>query len=359
MTRIARHPGLIQLLAAVREFQYNIPAYQALGDIYAARQGDLLLFNYTIHAAIAARWNDVERICRGLIVHVPTATVAALPFEKFFNLNETPQTRLEALPPGPVEVTSKFDGSLGILYRAPDGPAVATRGSFGGVQAVWATAHLRTRYDLTDLPADVTLLFEIIYPENRIVLDYGDMEALVLIGARRLDGYDYPHADLAAIATHYGFPLVALEPAASVHDLLPLLAESRGVEGWVVRFPGGLRVKVKTADYLRLHRLRSNLTPGAVRAALLADGWEAFLVGLPDEFHREVTALAGAMRARVDAEEIRLRAIFAAVQAAVSDPSRKAFAIAVQTHYAAESPYLFALLDGRDVRALILQKLDL
>jgi RNA ligase len=353
------HPGIATVLAAVREYGYDTNAYHALGDIYAARQGELLLFNYTARAAYARRWNDVERVCRGLIVHVPTATVRALPFEKFFNLGETPDTTLEALPAGPCEITAKMDGSMAILYRADGGPAIVTRGSFTSSQAQWATAHLRARYDLRDLQDDVTLLFEIIYPENRIVVNYGALEALVLIGARRLDGYDYTYPELAGIAARYGFPLVGREPAQRIHDVVPLIETSTGVEGWVVRFPNNLRVKVKTADYFRLHRARFMLSPETVREALVAGTWDAFMIGLPEEFHRESSAIAAAIRSLVAAEEARLRALFAEARAAVPDDSRKAFALYVQAHHRADGAYLFPLWEGRDIGPLLLRKIDL
>lgn len=116
------HSGIDTILEAVRRVGPDLAAYKQLGQIYAARQDDLLLFNYTARATYERAWNTVERVSRGLIVHWPSATLAALPFEKFFNLGELPETLLSALPPGPIEVTAKLDGSLGILYRAADLP---------------------------------------------------------------------------------------------------------------------------------------------------------------------------------------------------------------------------------------------
>ncbi|MDQ2808033.1 MAG: T4 RnlA family RNA ligase [Chloroflexota bacterium] len=351
--------GVAEVLAAVRAWGYETAAYKALGDIAVARQGELLLFNYTPRATYARRWNAVERVCRGLIVHVPSATVRALPFAKFFNLGEVPETQIAALPAGPVEVTAKMDGSLGIVYGAADGPAIATRGSFAGAQAVWATAHLRAHYDLRDLPADLTLLCEIIYPANRIILNYGSLEALVLLGARRFDGNELAYPELAALAGRYGFPLVPAVQVGSVADLLPWVESVGGSEGWVVRWPNGLRVKIKTAEYLRLHRARYSLTAETVRAALLTGEWPAFLLALPEEFQPEARALAATVEARVAAETARLAAIFASVQAALPDLSRKTFAIQVQAHHLADAGYLFELWQGKPLRPLILRRLDL
>ena len=364
------HPGIQSILAAVRAHGPDTQAYKALGNIYAARQDDLLIFNYTPLAVFGSVWNDVELVSRGLIVHWPTATLRALPFPKFFNLDERPDTRLDALPAGPFEVTEKLDGSLAIHYRAADGPAIATRGSFTSPQARWATAHLRAHHDLTGLPEDVTLLFEIIYPDNPEgpVLRYGATEDLFLIGARRSDGHDYGYDELERFANHYAFRLPRRVVVAHPRDLLPLRATEKNVEGCVERFANGLRVKVKTEDYLWLQRLATECTPARIRDRLLLDAatWDAFLLNLPDELQREAGAHATRIFSAVDAEEARIRAIFSGPLALYADDvaqrgpaARKAYALAVSATYAADAKYLFALLDGKDIRLPLLRALEL
>ena len=52
----------------------------------------------------------------------------------------------------PVEVTDKMDGSLGILYRRPDGVcAIATRGSFASDQALEANKIWSESYSYLDV----------------------------------------------------------------------------------------------------------------------------------------------------------------------------------------------------------------
>lgn len=349
--------GIDIILQAVRERGLH-GDYRDLGDIRTDRLDHLLIFNYTAKAQYAGRWNPVERASRGLIVDTRTATIAARPFAKFFSLNEVEETRLENLPAGPIEVTDKADGSLGILYRRDDGYAVATRGSFTGTQAVWATTHLREHYDLHDLPPNLTLLWEIVYPENRIVLDYGERRELVLIGARTFEGDDYTYDQLATIADRYGFPLVPRYPADSIADLVALMEATTGIEGWVVRFSNGLRVKIKCADYVRLHRVIFGLTTEHIRDALVHD-WTAFLEDIPPSLRPGIAARALAMSQAVEHEEARIRAIFAQLQAEVGDGGRKTFALQVVAHYPTERSYLFALLDGKPIREMLLKNLDL
>lgn len=362
--------GIEILLDAVRIFGPERDRYRTLGAIRAVPHpdGEHLIFTYTEAAAVRGEWNPVERVARGLIVHWPTARVVARPFDKFFALNQAPETRLEALPAGPVEVTAKMDGSLGVLWRGPDGYAVATRGSFTGAQAEWATRHLRGRYDLTGLPADVTLLFEIIYPRNRVVVNYGATEDLVLIGARRLDGFDYPHMMLVKIGEQFGFPVVPSFPGAALNELALAAETITGIEGWVVRFPNGLRVKVKTMEYIKISRALNMLRPEAI-LSMLREGsaaWDQFHDAVPEDLLPEVDGLANAIETYVAGELARLDQLMDQLCIGPAAVSRKEFALAVRANALHDAPLLFALFNeregtakaGQTTRDILLRHLD-
>src|SRR5262249_10985093 len=149
----------------------------------------------------------------------------------------------------PVEVTDKADGSLGIIYPTPDGYAVATRGSFTSDQAVRATEILRRRYPGWVPPEDHTVLVQIVYPENRIVIDYQGMEDLILLGAVHVpSGRTLPPAEVS-----WTGPVVQTFPYATFGAALAAPARANR-EGLVVHVPAtGQRVKVKYEEYLRLH----------------------------------------------------------------------------------------------------------
>jgi RNA ligase len=231
---------------------------------------------------------------RGLIYNRDTGAIVARPFRKFWNYGQpqAPQIPLDAS----VIVTDKVDGSLGILYRRPsDGRyAIATRGSFTSPQALHGTEVLQERYPNFVPMDDDTLLFEIVYPENRIVLDYGTEDNLFLLGAvekqrgfvvapeiaARYHGWEGPRAHTFAYRT--------LAEA--------LAAPPRvGAEGMVVRHPrldGDDMVKIKQEDYLVLHRVVFGLSTRRVYEAILAgETLEQILEPLPDEFHEWTRAV--------------------------------------------------------------------
>ena len=172
------------------------------GQVYTKMKGNLVLFNYLPQAQFNNNWTFLERVSRGLIIDKVSGEIVARPFDQFFNWMENNRQTNAPLK----TITEKMDGSLGILYR-DNGLKVATRGSFDGEQAQWATKFLNDNFDLSDLESHVTLLFEIIYPENKIVIDYGNTHALYLIGARnRFNGEYVSYIGLRDIGDYYGFP---------------------------------------------------------------------------------------------------------------------------------------------------------
>lgn len=224
----------------------------------------LVIFNYTETAAFERVWNPVTENCRGLIVRPFVdqyeGEIVARPFRKFFNYGE-PGSPIIPLDAG-VDVYDKMDGSLGILYPTSPGQwAIATRGSFDSEQARHATRVWQEKYAKVFHPhLGITMLFEIIYPANRIVCDYGRMDDLFFLGAvEHKCGTSFNPDESEAFgfwpgpvakAFHYGSLREALE------------AKPRpGAEGYVIRrWFSEDRIKLKQDDYVALHRIITNCT---------------------------------------------------------------------------------------------------
>ena len=322
--------------------------WQKYGDVRVSRRGDLLQFTYTKAAQYNARWNWFERASRGLIMNAQTGEVVARPFDKFFNWGEGGRKSRSHI----VDITEKLDGSLGILYRENGAYRIATRGNFESEQALWATDFLNRNYNLSDLDSALTLLFEIIYPENRIVVDYGDREDLVLIGVRNRhtgdDWFFYPA--MYELAHRFGFSLPQVYHFNSVTDILAATDTlDANSEGWVVRFADGQRFKIKGDRYIELHRLVTQATFNRVLKAVASGQLEMMIAGVPDEFLTDIKIWQAEIAAKV--EEVKARVKSAFEQAPKED--RKTFALWVREHYPDDAPYLFAMLDGRDISDLI------
>jgi RNA ligase len=304
-----------------------------------------LIYNYTEACQYAGAWTAVTLACRGLIVDTSTGVVLARPLIKFFNHD---QVQAPALDPGAaVTVTDKADGSLGIIYRDGDRLAVATRGSFASDQALHATEVLRDKYSGFTPPDGLTVLVEIIYPGNRIVLDYDGLDDLMLLGAVEIaTGRTFGPAAVPGwpgpVVESFDYATLAEALAAPPRD---------GREGLVVHFTGtDERVKIKYAEYVRLHRLVTGLTARTVWDVMVNGGdLDALTEPLPDELHPWVRGVAAGLTATVEAQIAAVEEAFAEI--VVNLPGgwgRKEFAAAAvrSEHRGA----LFLRLDGKDYR---------
>lgn len=288
-----------------REYKYGIPGDEST--------------RYSVNA-----WDTVTLSSRGLIFHKDSGKIVARPMPKFFNFGQSETDKIAT--DGPIEVTEKEDGSMGVLYKAPDGRfAVSTRGSMHSEQAEHATALYRARYDLSWVPdEDHTFIFEIIYPEGHIVVDYGDMDDLILIAVvnkttgrsvnrEQLEAFGYP----GPVVPIYSFPTFM-----SVFEA----EQTPGHEGFVVRFvDSDERLKIKFDDYIALHKMRFNLSRKTVWEVMSSgidiDTW---ITQFPDEFASDIRVWESEFNAKYDELLSESRVIFSELAHLTSD--RRSFA---------------------------------
>lgn len=215
---------------------------------------DLYIYGYTNGASYDRVWNEATLQCRGLIAD-GFGEIVARPWPKFFNFGEAEDGGDLIISDERVEVTDKMDGSLGLLYWTSEGWKISTRGSFSSDQAIRASNIWEEKYSDFKPIEGKTYLFEIILPENRIVVDYGVKEDLVLLGFVDINtGQTYGPWD------DYGWKGERAEVFAAPTFVEALAIPPReNAEGVVVRFlESGRQIKIKQADYLRLHAIMTN-----------------------------------------------------------------------------------------------------
>lgn len=244
----------------------------------------LVIANYTPKATYLKDWDEITLASRGLIFWENTGEIVARPLKKFFNYGQPEASHIDLS--GRIEVANKEDGALGILYTDPSGRlAVSTRGSMTSTQALHATDVFRERYDGSWVPdGDYTFLFEIVYPEGRIVLDYGAMDDLILLGAVHKE--DGRSADRSTLES-FGWPGPIAESYAfnSVEDVFRA-EQNNNREGFVIHLvESDERVKVKFDNYLAIHRLLFNLSERRVWEMMSSgEDIDEWLMQIPDEF---------------------------------------------------------------------------
>jgi len=244
---------------------------------------------------------------------------------------------------------------LGIMFKYNGEMICATRGSFTSDQSKWMT-DFAIKHNYQDIIVDgFTYLFEIIYPENRIVVDYNGEERLVLLGVINTEtGEELPHNELFE-----GFDVV--KKYDGVRDYSELKGKvEQNTEGFVVRFSNGDRMKIKGEEYLRLHKIMTNVSTTGVWE-FLANGGDIneFLKDVPDEFYAKVKGYAGNLSyGYLQVDEYCGKAHYNFRYGKYSDrevePTKKEFAQHVMEN--GHPPYravMFAMWDGKPYDKLI------
>lgn len=251
----------------------------------------LTIWNYTHVAQFESFWNEDTLNCRGLVTD-DKGTVWARPFPKFFNDSELQYK----FPDEPFEVYDKLDGSLGIVFLYHNELIIASRGSFTSDQAVEAKKiWAENQMDIGGISPGWTYLFEIIYPENRIVCDYGGKRALVLLAVVEIaTGREQDPA------WSHEFEVVHKHKFDSMEEILNS-SQLENAEGYVVKFQSGLRVKIKFNEYKRLHKLITEASNISIWETLMnGDNIEDLLEKVPDEFYQWVRKTKTELQSQFD-----------------------------------------------------------
>jgi len=245
---------------------------------------DLYLYSYTrdyVRSPNEQRWrNRLLNQCRGLITD-GEGNIVARPFGKFFNYEELEKYyepgEVDSLIAGKTpQFWEKIDGSLGILYWKSDGiPALCTRNSWVSDQAIRGTEMLNRHPFYADyipqLRRDRTYLFEIVYPENRLIVDYGSDEMLYLLAVIDTEtGMEYGFGPSFASdrGVNPGFP-VPMQYDVGKNDwrkCREVFRNHDNREGFVVRFVDKpcfgnvFRVKMKFKEYFELNFTKGKIT---------------------------------------------------------------------------------------------------
>lgn len=342
----------------------ELEARVAKGLIGRRDRGPLSIYNYTDTCTFDRAWDEYTMMARGLIVNQLTGQIVARGFSKFFNYGENPDIDYTKL--GAFEATEKLDGSLGILYwdELTSAYRVATRGSFESDQAIWATEWLQKKFPwqsksrnwFNTCSNNSTWLFEIIYPDNRIIVDYHGVEGLFVLDiVENVDGRSHGHKFTKSWGESSGFQVVKSVQVTNLQELLDLASKSTGKptdeEGWVVFWPQAqLRVKIKRDDYMQLARILSRMSARAVFEAVRDGEFEGLIKDLPAELasvprllESEVRAVQFAVLADAD------RASFILNRFMTPEMSRKDVALLIKgdVQLVSHASYLFSLLDGR------------
>jgi RNA ligase len=206
-------------------------------------------------------------------------------------------------------------------------------------------------FTIDDFKPEYTYCFEIIYPGSRIVVNYKERCELVLLGV--LGTRNNPELDHVIEAQELGLTCAREFHFEKLDHAQHYLAKIQGIdhEGCVCRYSNGLRLKLKSEDYKRLHKIITGFSE--------KDVWEALKHGknlddmldlVPDEFYQWMKKTEADMICSKDHIMEMATVIF---QEANKLLTRKEQASYVLRHAHPEgiSAVVFSMLDGRIEKA--------
>lgn len=265
---------------------------------------------YRIYNYRLASFTDFEqpfgRECRGHMFEIDTMgqpiRLAALPMEKFHNLNECPSTIGLDLTQVD-EILLKADGSLMSTYIHEGQLKVKSKGSISSEQALAAMAWLERNPGFAEELHHVTrhgytVNLEWCSPVHRIVIGYEEPHLKVINARMRSTGEYMSYYDLVMLFDQETVieRIHTLDPVMFVESI-PAMTDD--IEGYVIRLKSGQRVKIKTEKYLSLHHAKDSVNnPRRLYEAILDEGID----DLRSMFYTDVVAtkMIDEMQIKVD-----------------------------------------------------------
>ena len=252
----------------------SIIALRANRYIMEKKFGSISSFNYTDKAFYDRVWDAQTTKARGLYLDTQKGKVAARAYDKFFNINERPETKFDMLQHRlrfPVTAYVKENGFLGIVsyHEYEDDLLVASKSVIDGQYAQWLKAMLLEMLSpekLEELKAylrekEVSFVFECVDMEHDPhIIEYpGNRLFLLDIVKNSMEFARYTYEDMCHVAGMFG--LETKEKAyeiASWQEFFDWYYEvleedyeymGRRVEGFVIEDSAGYMTKLKLSYY--------------------------------------------------------------------------------------------------------------
>ena len=228
-----------------------------------------------------------------------------------------------------------MDGSLVTMFFYEEiGEWITTSsGSFDS----YVTDEVKKMFNvdaLKHMNTKCTYVFEAIFPENRVVIDYGELRDLILLG--RIDissGDELCHYELIH---EYGrfFNVVSRYNIESFDDLRMLMDNNESnKEGFVIRFEDGFRIKMKYAEYVRLHAIVTNVSTLTIwRHLREGRDYSELLERVPDEFYSWVKNVVNELRTNYNNIEFRALKTYIDIVQKQGITDKKEFAFEAKKH---------------------------
>ena len=187
-----------------------------------------------------------------------------------------------------------------------------------------------------------TYHFELIHPDNQIVLNYGDERKLVLLAI--ID--NKTGKDINIYSDEFKFEKPKLYDYETLLDINAINKDGLH-EGVVVNY-GSYRLKYKTDEYIRLHRIVTEFTPKRVWGSL-SSGQRIDRMNIPEEFIKWLDETEKELLSKYN--ELFNKIDYAILE--TENMTNKEIALSDDEAIKEMREYLFAIRSGKDVKAKV------
>lgn len=236
--------------------------------------GDISSFNFTRKAFYDRAWDEQTVKARGLYIDTHKNKVIARSYEKFFNINERPETKLDRLQfelKFPVTAYVKENGFLGIVSydEYNDDLLIATKSTLDSQYAQWLKEMFYQKVSSENIRSikkfvkenNVSFVFECVdmkhdphvidYPESKLVLldiikndlEFSKHKYDTMITIAQMFGLEHKEKayEISNWQDFYDWYCNVLEPDYEYHG--------REIEGFVIEDSKGFMTKLKLSYY--------------------------------------------------------------------------------------------------------------
>lgn len=252
----------------------TIIALRANKYIQEKKYGNISSFNFTKQAFYDKVWDEQTVKARGLYLDTMKGKVAARAYEKFFNINERPETKFDMLQyklQFPVTAYVKENGFLGIVSydEYNDDLFIASKSTIDSEFAQWLKEMLYAKVSADNIEKmkqfikekDVSFVFECVDMKNDPhIIEYPESQLFLLdIVHNDMTFSKYEYDEMVNVANQFG--LTPKEKAFEIatwqeffdwyYDILEADYEYNGrqIEGFVIEDSAGYMTKLKLTYY--------------------------------------------------------------------------------------------------------------
>lgn len=228
-------------------------------------------FNFTHEAFKKGKWDDISVKARGLFINKSTKEIVSRSYDKFFNINEQEETKINTLADNlkfPVKIYDKPNGYLGILgYDSEtDELFFSSKSQAFGDHAIWFKNLFMQKFDYNKIEElkeilkdeNVSLVFEVILNElDPHIIKY-DSDKLILLDAIKNETHfeKLSYESLQTIGAMFKFEIKQLKKEVKTwvdfykwYKNVSDITNQDEVEGYVIEDESGFMFKIKSPYY--------------------------------------------------------------------------------------------------------------